>query len=197
MTSFESLVSGGGLYEADAEPYLLLETIECLLLNGGHAARHHLISNLGLCSWLRGILIGKQHSFVFPSDKLLLLFFRLVDNTFKCATREENEESGSVGDVRSDAMDMAGPLVDAYEQMRRHTTSESAIREILYALLSTLDTLSICSGLGMEGKTTPSFDSLRLDGISITSALQLLEEDAGSRGEMSAKATRSLSTLPI
>ena len=49
----------------------------------------------------------------------------------------------------------------------------------------------------MEGKTTPSFDSLRVDGISITSALQLLEEVAVSRGEMSAKATRSLSTLPL
>ena len=197
MSSFESLVSGGGLHEADAEPYILLEAIECLLLNGGHAARHHLISNLGLCSWLRGILIGKQHSFVFPSEKMLLLFLRLVDNAFQCATREENEEPGSVGDVRSNAMDMAGPLVDACEQMRCHTTAERAVREILHALLSTLDTLSICSGLGMEGKAPPLFDSLRDDGISITSALKLLEEVAILREELSTKATRSLSTLPI
>ena len=81
--------------------------------------------------------------------------------------------------------------------MRCHTTAERAAREILHALLSTLNTLSICSGLGMEGKSPPSFDSLRHDGISIISASKLLEEAAVLKEELSTKATWSLSTLPI
>ena len=197
MTSFESLVCCGGLHDTDAEPYLLLEAIESLLLNGGHAARHHLISNLGLCSWLRGILIGKQHSFAFPSSKMLILFVRLVDNAFKCAVREDNEETGSVGDVRSEAMAMAGPLVHACDKMCCSIAAEPAIGETWRSLFSTLDTLSICSSLGLEGKAPPLFDSLRDDGIPMVSACTLLKAATESSEEASTKVSRALSTLPV
>jgi len=195
LTSFESLVGCGGLHEADAEPYLLLETIDCFLLNGGYAARHHLISNLGLCSWLRGLLIGKPCNFLFPSTNTFRLFLRLVNNAFKCGIEEEKEEPGSLGDVRAEAMAIAGPLVGNYAEVRDRVT-ESATGDILHTLLCTLETLSICSSLGMDCKTPTLFDSLRDDGITISAACRVLDEAAALSDDMRHKAARALSTLP-
>jgi len=197
MTSFELLPSCEGLHEADAEPYLILETIESLLLNGGHAARRHLIFNIGICSWLRGILIGKQHTFVFPSAKMFLLFIRLVDNVFKCALREENGEADSASDIRAEAMAMAGPLVDAYEKVCDHTTAEPASREVFRALLPTLDTLSICSGFKMGCEAPLLFDSLREDGIAIVAACKIMGKAEDLNDDLRNKAFRALSTLPL
>ena len=196
MTSFESLIGCGGLHENDAEPHLLLGAIECLLLNGGHAARHHLLSNLGLCSWLRGLLIGRPSHLPFPSTKIFLLFNRLVDNAFKCAIEEEGEKPNSLGDVRTEAMAIAGPLVGAYAQVHNHVT-ESTTGEVLYALLCTLETLSICSSLGMDSTASRRFDSMRNDGIPISAACRLLDETATLSEEMRDKATKALSALPI
>ena len=196
MTSFESLIGCGGLHESDAEPYLLLEAIECLLLNGGHAARHHLLSNIGLCSWLRGLLIGKPIHLLFPSTKIFLLFNRLVDNAFRCAIKEEGEEPNSLGDVRTEAMTIAGPLVKASVQVNGRFT-DSTTGEVLRALLCTLETLSICSSLGMDSTASRRFDSMRNDGIPISAACRLLDETAKLSANLRDKATKALSALPI
>ena len=175
---------------------MLLEAIECLLLNGGHAARHHLLSNIGLCSWLRGLLIGKPSHLLFPSTKFFLLFNRLVDNAFKCTIEEEGEEPNSLGDVRTEAMAIAGPLVRAYAQVNGRVT-ESTTGEVLHALLYTLETLSLCSSLGIDGMTPRQFDSMRNDGIPISAACRLLDETAKSSENLRDKATKALSALPI
>ena len=117
MSSFDSLSLRLDGNVSDAEPYMMLDTLESLLVNGGRLARVHLISSVGVLSWFTGLLVGRGRSPLFSlHQRLKSKFVQLIGTGYHCGYEQEMEDSGSIGldYLRHAATSIAGPVMDFY-----------------------------------------------------------------------------------
>ena len=78
LTSFESQGSHEFNSNDESEQLLIIDTIISMLNNGGGLARHHLLTKIGLLSWIFNLLDAERYITILPTNSLRCQFLRLI-----------------------------------------------------------------------------------------------------------------------
>ncbi len=184
LTSFETRGSHECNSNDEVEQLLVIDTVISMLNNGGSLARHHLLTKIGLLSWIFRILEGERYIIILPTNLLRCQFLRLIKTSIvSMIDHFDNCQVPSY--VTTEIVSMCRPLINMYSDSERDNLSlQDYMENIKSQSLPTTFLSVLCEVFWEIHKSlVHSFDDSRSrnfgvashSGISIPSACRILD----------------------
>jgi len=192
LTSLDSHTCRRHISGVGFEQTLLLETMHRLLVRGGRPAFSHLVSNMGILSWIRGILLGRK-SFALQTVDMCCQLLEIL-NTTVAQIQERLEDEVPIEHLCVEALNLAGPVVCLCNNVSKGGVSGRQSTLLYMPLLE-----SVCCYLKALRPFVASVQQSGLspeNGVRLSSAMEFIADTKGNE-VLFRRSLGSFCTLPL